>query len=194
MGSGSSPVNGKRKIRDIALRSLTPAQWCRLLYRLANYLNAKHTLELGTCLGISALYLSEKSDSLVTTLEGNSALIPVAEAAIQKMDRSNIRIIPGNIDENLDEILQSLPAIDLVFMDANHQYIPTVSYAKKIWSQLRPGSILIADDIYRSEAMTRAWKTIQNFESCACTIDLFRWGLAVQGPSKLSGHHKWTIS
>jgi predicted O-methyltransferase YrrM len=193
LGCGSQIGVGTRKISDLASKSLSPPAWCRLLHRLTEYLHARNIIELGTSLGISALHLSIKADCEVTTLEGNPGLKAPLEAAIQNLKRKNIRLIVGNINETLPEALGSMPPVDLAFLDANHRQNPTVDYAQKIWNHLRPGGILITDDIHRSAEMGRAWKTISQIEGCAATIDLFRWGIAVKGPSVLNGHHRWTI-
>jgi predicted O-methyltransferase YrrM len=193
LGAGSQTDVAKRKISDLASQSLSPPVWCRLLHRLTEYLQAKNIIELGTCLGISTLYLSIRDDSEVTTLEGNESLKNPAGNAFKNLERKNIRLITGNIDATLPITLGSMPLLDMAFLDANHRLNPTVAYAEKIWNHLRPGGILITDDIHRSAEMGLAWKTICQLKGCAATIDLFRWGIAVKGPSVLNGHHRWTI-
>ncbi|MFZ9982917.1 MAG: O-methyltransferase, partial [Cyclobacteriaceae bacterium] len=146
-----------------------------------------------TSLGISTLYLSIKNDVKVTTLEGSQSLKQLAEFAFDNLGRKNIELIIGNIDDTLSPALESMPIVDLAFLDANHRLAPTVAYAEKLWSHLKPGGVLIADDIHRSAEMGKSWKHILKMKGCSASFDLFRWGLVVKEPSNLDGHHIWSI-
>lgn len=190
-GSASFKLPVKISIKKIAQRSLTPERWCQLFPRIIDYLDAKYILELGTSLGISTLYLSDKTDVKVWTVEGNVAIAEIARELFLSHKRKTIDLIIGDLDQNLDEVLNSIPFLDFVFMDANHKFKPTITYAEKIWKKLRPEGILVADDINRSDEMLSAWRKIQNFSECSASFNLFRWGILVKGPSKLKGHHIW---
>lgn len=191
-GSGILGYPASRTVSSIAATSLTPARWSRLLYRLLKYTKAKNILELGTCLGINSLYLSDNPEVKVWTIEGNPQLASLAAEFFSVNGRKNITLIQGEIDKHLEEVLGSMAFVDLSFMDANHRYQPTLKYGRTIWGKLSPGGMLIADDINRSPEMRNAWSELSQSEGCAAAIDLFRWGILVKAPSELTGNHTWS--
>ena len=71
LGAGSH-VNNKqqKKIADIAGHALKPPKLAQLLYRLAADLKPRNIVELGTSLGITAVYLQNAAPAAkVYTLE-----------------------------------------------------------------------------------------------------------------------------
>ena len=191
LGSGNPTTTGTIKIRELARKSLTPSKWCRLLARLTQNIQAKNILELGTSFGISTLYLSANPESKVWTMEGNQSIAFRAQQIFESLQRLNIKLIVGNIDQRLPEALEIIPDLDLVFLDANHRYAPTIRYAERIAERLNPGGLMIVDDIHRSKEMDQAWRKLQANSAFNASIDLFRWGILIKGPSDLNGHHIW---
>ena len=191
LGSGHSAGSGSSKVKDIASKSLTPEKWCRLLIRLSESIQAKNILELGTSLGISALYLSSNTERKVWTMEGNAAVATIAAQLFSANHRTNIELVSGNIDEELGPLLDRLPELDFIFLDANHRYEPTLRYAEQVLLKLRSGGLIIADDIHRSKEMNQAWNELRFNPEIQGSINLFRWGILVKGPSEINGHHIW---
>ena len=191
LGSGTQLPGKNKTVSQTASTSLTPAKWSRLLTRLLKYCEAKDVLELGTCLGINTLYISNDSQVNIKTIEGNPHLASLSGHLFKESGRKNIELITGSIDTHLEQMLASFLEIDLAFLDANHRYEPTVRYASMIWEKIRPGGILIADDNNRSAGMRKAWNELKKFENCQATFDLFRWGIMFKSPSPLHGHHTW---
>ena len=72
LGAGSHlNNNNQKKISDIARNALKPPKLAQLLYRLAIDLKPRNIIELGTCLGITTIYLQKAApDAKVYTLEG----------------------------------------------------------------------------------------------------------------------------
>lgn len=190
-GSGSQIPIKTRTVSGVSDTSITPARWSRLLCRLLQYNKVKHILELGTCLGINALYISNDPEVKLWTIEGNPQLASLSEEVFKINGRKNIILIQGEIDKHLDAVLNSMSFVDLAFLDANHRYQPTLKYGTAIWAKLKPGRMLIADDINRSSEMRRAWTELSQLEDCSAVIDLYRWGILVKGPSELTGNHIW---
>jgi predicted O-methyltransferase YrrM len=73
--------------------------------------------------------------------------------------------------------LNSLPKLDLVFFDGNHQKVPTLDYFHHCLTKAHENSIFIFDDIHWSSEMDEAWQQIQGHEQVSLTIDLFQFGL-----------------
>jgi predicted O-methyltransferase YrrM len=85
-GAGSV-IEGHKKIRkvsNIAASALSPAFQCRWLFRICNLYKPLTIIELGTSLGISALYMAEGSSrqSTLYTLEGAPEIARLARRNI----------------------------------------------------------------------------------------------------------------
>ncbi|MGA0555135.1 O-methyltransferase [Larkinella sp. VNQ87] len=178
-GAGSR-INASREraIRDIAKNSQKPARFGRLLYRLIQRLDAKLILDLGTSLGITTLYEAAAApQAQLLTFEGCPQTAAVASNNFQKLNRSNIEIITGNLDETLTDRLKTVERIDFAFFDANHRYEPTMRYFEIALSKIHNDSCFVFDDIHWSDEMEQAWEQIKAHPAVTVTIDLFYVGL-----------------
>ncbi len=179
LGAGSRVQhNAKRRISEIARHAAKRPKYCRLLFRIVNYFNPKHILELGTSLGISTSYLaSARSHSTVTTLEGSPEIAQIAKSTFKKLHLDNIRMINGDFDDTLEGAVQEMPALDLAFIDGNHRQEPTLRYFETCLSKVHNNSILIFDDINWTVEMEEAWETIKAHPAVTLTIDTFYFGM-----------------
>lgn len=169
--------NTNRSIKYIARTSSSSVKFSCFLKRVAYYIDAKSILELGTSFGLNTSYLANKKDAQVTTIEGSQEIAAVALDNFQKLDFDNIKLIEGNIDNMLPEILSEMKSLDLVYMDANHTYDATISYFNQIQPLLTDSSIIIIDDIHWSEGMYKAWKELCTRKEVSLSIDIFDAGL-----------------
>lgn len=177
-GAGSKIKNENRKVSEVAKYAAKQPRYGRLLHRMAGHYKTKNILELGTSLGISSAYLaSANADSRVITMEGWPEILQLAKETFQKLHLDNITTVEGNFDDTLDSVLASMPAIDLAFIDGNHQETPTLNYFEKCLPKIHNDSILIFDDIYWTKGMEKAWKTIKAHPEVRLTIDTFYIGI-----------------
>lgn len=185
-GTGTS---GTRSVASLARRSLAPAKVGQLLFKLVDRFRAQTVVELGTSLGITSLYLAKaRPEAQVYTFEGSLAL---ADLAAQHLaEAKNIHLVRGNLDTTLAQTLAQLPRLDLVFLDANHRYEPTLRYTKLCLDHAHEGSILVLDDIHWSAEMEQAWEEIKGLPSVMLTIDLFRVGLVFLRHNQPKQHFK----
>lgn len=189
LGAGSKHfTNSKRAIRDIADTSLSDLRFSLLYLRIANHINAKSIVELGTSLGINALYLAQKKDAKVFTFEGSESIAEVAQDTFAFADAKNIELIKGNIDSTLYSNLSRMPKIDLAFMDANHQYAPTIRYFDCLLDKIHHKSVVILDDIHSSPEMEKAWYELRKHELVYTSMDLYRCGILFFDPSLTKQH------
>lgn len=179
MGAGSRVKKEKtRKVCEIAASSLKPSKFSQLLFRMADHYAAGNILELGTSLGITTAYLASAGKKVqVTTLEGASEVAAIASANFRKLGLSNIELIQGNFDDTLEAVLQKNKRFDMVFVDGNHRYEPTLRYFRQLLPFVHENSILIFDDIHWSSEMEQAWKEIMAHEAVTLSIDLFFIGI-----------------
>ena len=175
---GAIPGSTHRRVADLARTASMPDYYGKVLYRLVQYFNPSNILELGTCLGIGTSYLASPSSSAtVTTIEGSENLSALAKRNFAGWILGNITTIQGNFDTVLPNLLTSSSHFDLVFIDGNHRYEPTLRYFNLLMGHLQAGSILVFDDIYWSREMTDAWQAIKADSRLSLTIDIYRFGI-----------------
>ena len=179
LGAGSKVNNDQtKKIRDIARNALKPRRLAQLLYRLAADLKPLNIIELGTCLGITTVYLQNASPKAkVYSLEGSPETAAVALETFQKAGLTNIAEITGNFDDTLPGVIKELDQLDFVFVDGNHQRDATLKYFEWCLPKVHEDTMLIFDDIYWSEGMKEAWSVIKAHPRVTVTVDLFWIGL-----------------
>lgn len=178
-GAGSRiKKTNTRSIETIASSSLKPRKFGQLLFRIVNYYAPATILELGTSLGITTAYLaSAKTCSQVITMEGAISVAEVAAANFHKLQLNNIRLVNGNFDDTLPEVVKQTGKVDLAFIDGNHRYEPTVRYYHALLPAVHEHSVLIFDDIHWSKEMEQAWEEIRMDKQVTLSIDLFFIGL-----------------
>lgn len=177
----------KQKVCDIAARSLSSSKYSALYQRAIKKYNCTNVVELGTSLGVNTLYLAE-SATQVTTLEGSEAIAGLAELTFQFAGAENIRLIHGNINATLPDLIQKERKIDFAFIDANHTYKDTINYFNLLLKSIHEKSILVLDDIHYSAEMHRAWNEIARSPLVHGSADLYRAGFIFFDPSLNKQH------
>lgn len=189
LGSGSHVNDGAtRRVSDIARTSLSPARRSRLLDRLADHFGCQRIIELGTSLGVNTLYLATDRIRRVTTFEGCPEISRVARNNFAKAGIQNIVQVVGDLAETLPTWLDENKVVDLVFIDANHRYAPTMAYFEMIKPALHHKSVVVVDDIHYHAEMEKAWGDLQGDKAVRGSADLFRTGILFFDPS-LSKQH-----
>src|ERR1700761_5303876 len=95
LGAGSHVNNNRqKKISDIAAHALKPPKLAQLLYRITTDLQPKNIIELGTCLGVTTIYLQKAApEAKVYTLEGSPETAAVAKQEFSKASLNSIELI-----------------------------------------------------------------------------------------------------
>ena len=179
LGAGSnSKAKDKRKIKDIAKKYSQPIRYGRLLFRLAKHFQPEIILELGTSLGISAMYQSlAVPQSKIITIEGCPKTAEIAQENFNQLNQQNIELISGNFNDVLPDVLKNINKLDFAFFDGNHTKEATIEYFNQCLKKSHSKTLFIFDDIHWSEGMEDAWNFIKNHEKVIITIDLFFMGL-----------------
>jgi len=179
LGAGSHVNNNKQKrVGDIAKNALKPPRLAQLLYRLAADAQPANIVELGTCLGITSIYLQKAApDAKVYTLEGCPQTAGVAKRSFAKAKADSIQLVVGNFDDTLPDVIAGLDKLDFVYVDGNHRKDATLKYFEWCLPKVHEGTLLIFDDIYWSEGMKAAWAEIKAHPKVTVTVDLFWIGL-----------------
>lgn len=174
---GTSKAKTTTIARELKNSAKSP-RLAQLLQRLCASNQSHYIIELGTNLGLSTAYLaSNNTQSQVYTLEGQPELCQIAQQNFKQLHLNNIQIIEGNIDDTLPRLIQQIPQIDLLFIDANHQYQATINYYNLAKSKVHKNTIIIFDDIHWSKGMQQAWNEIRQDPDIRLSIDIFHMGI-----------------
>ena len=186
LGAGSHVNNNRqKKISDIAHNALKPPKLAQLLYRLVADLKPSNIIELGTCLGITTLYLQKAAPQAeVYTMEGCPETAKIAKETLKKGDIDAVDPVIGNFDDTLPGVIKNLDQLDFVFVDGNHQKDATLNYFEWCLPKVHENTMLIFDDIYWSTGMKEAWEQIKAHPQVTVTIDLFWIGLVFFKPGQ----------
>ncbi|MFO7614283.1 MAG: class I SAM-dependent methyltransferase [Bacteroidales bacterium] len=165
------------KISDIARRSLTSPAKAKRLFRLAQFLQAQHMLEMGTSLGITASYLAlSNRDAQLVTLEGCPELSRKAKEHFNQLELHNVDLLTGPFSETLGTALDRLGRADLVYIDGHHHGIAMLDYFNQCLPFITNGSIIVFDDIRYSPEVEKAWNTICGRQEVRVSLDFFSSG------------------
>jgi len=191
-GAGSKTGPGSRSVADITRHAAKSPKYGQLLFRIAQYYHPHYIIELGTSLGISSAYLAlADRSSVMVTGEGNYAVASLAKNNFESVGLTNVRIITGNFDNTLPEMVSAIPHIDLAFIDANHRKKPTLAYFNELLKKTTGSSVIIFDDIHWSAGMEDAWREIKEHPSVMLTIDIFFFGIIFFRPEfKVKQHFR----
>jgi predicted O-methyltransferase YrrM len=178
-GAGAKANNAKtRTISNIIRFSSKNKKYYELISNIIDFYQYKNILELGTSLGISSAYMSiSKSNPAITTFEGCPNTLEIAKENFTKLQIENINAIVGNIDNTLPAYLMHILDFDLVYIDANHRFAPTLVYFELLKQKAKPNSCIIFDDIYWSAEMTKAWQVIKADKTVSVSLDFFEIGI-----------------
>lgn len=187
-GTGNKQQNS---ISKIASKSLKPAKYGQLLYRLSEYIKAQNVLELGTSFGLTTSYLAASSSGRkCVSLEGSQQIASLAIENFNKLCIKNIEIVVGNIDITLSKVLNDFERLDLVFIDANHKSEAVLSYFDQCLTKVQNESIVVLDDIHLTSEMEEAWEKIKEHPRVRTTIDLFQLGIVFFNTDLYKKHYK----
>lgn len=191
LGAGSKKLSRRRKVSEITKVSVIPRKYGELLFRLVNYFRPRAILELGTSLGLSALYMYKAAPKAeLISVEGCPNTYQFAKAAIESFigaplpDEASLLAHQGRgpvlRNARFEEFLVNEMddrKFDFIYIDGNHTCEATINYFLTLLAHINENSVMIFDDIYWSPGMTKAWEEIKAHPSVTVTIDLFKLGI-----------------
>jgi predicted O-methyltransferase YrrM len=123
-----------------------PAADGRMLRLLAEAVNAKNVVEIGTSTGISGMWFAialERTGGHLTTFELDHRRAELARAHFRKAGVERlITLVEGDAHQNITRLKDP---VDIVFIDAEKEGY--VDYLNKILPLVRPGGLILAHNV-----------------------------------------------
>lgn len=183
-GTGSKKFNdNSRVIKDIASISATKPSFGGMFQKLVEHHNVKSILELGTSVGVGAMYFAKTNESTsVTTIEACPETYSFTKKQFAKLDVKNVEFVNSTFDEVFEKNLLQKKRYELIYIDGNHNSKSVIKYFDYIVENLTDKKfIIIVDDINWSIDMHNAWKRICRTQKNSLRIDLYRMGIVFAG-------------
>jgi predicted O-methyltransferase YrrM len=175
-----------------------------MLHLLAKHHRSEFIFELGSCAGLSAAYLASV-DTLqqLWTVEGAPNLAAIAKQTLVPWQKT-ANVYTGHFDDAIDELsAKHAGQWDFIYIDGHHEKIATIHYFNRMLPALRPGAMVVFDDISWSQDMREAWDLVRTREEFSDAIDFGSIGVCLlkselnqQSPAKqwnlqpILGRHK----
>ncbi len=178
-GAGSHVMkNNNRNVSDIYKNSAIRKKYGEILFRLITRYKSNTTIELGTSLGVSTLYLAMPDrQNRVFTIEGCPESAGVAAKVFIRLELNNVNSLVGRFYDVLPDVLNKIETLDFLFVDGHHEQDATVDYFNMCKLKAGNNSVFVFDDIHWSEGMERAWDEICRDSDVTLSVDLFQLGL-----------------
>lgn len=179
LGAGSKKFrSNKRKISEIAKHGISSRKQSEIYFKLINYLKSEIIIELGTSIGLNTLYLKAAApNGKLFTLEGSTALCSFAKRLFEEKNLNGIEVVEGNFKDTLLLLLKRIETFDVLYIDGDHTYDSTKLYFEMALQKKHSNSVIIFDDIYWSEDMTKCWDEIKDHAEVKMSIDCFYFGM-----------------
>lgn len=140
-----------------------------LLEILCRMHRPERILEIGTCVGFSAMLMHTACPSAeIVTIERNPAMIMSAKLNFEHFGVESIRLLEGDAAD----ILPTLEGLfDLIFIDAaKGQYI---SFFDECCRLLRPGGMIAADNVLFNGCVASGKPDIRRNQTIVCRLRSF---------------------
>jgi len=175
---GTGKNTGHEQVSYIAKTSSVRPKFGHILHQLVKYFKPQIMIELGTCLGISTLYmLHDFEGTHFYSIEGSPARQNIAKSHLETLKKQNLILLQNSFEKELPSVLAKHNTIDLIFIDGNHTFEATQEYFTLFLPYMNEKSILVFDDIHWSKDMLNVWEYIYQHPKVSLTIDVFQFGI-----------------
>ncbi|MBR2647379.1 MAG: hypothetical protein IKD55_00940 [Sediminibacterium sp.] len=149
-----------------------------LLFRLVHYFSPQQILEIGHSFGITTAYMAAaKETANVVALIPDSRYASLTSETCASLQRNNISLKVGNIDNTLQPLLQTIRKVDLCYMHNCFEEDGFMRYFDQVHPFLHEFSVLVIHPIRMDDQATKNWKAMVKRSDIKLTIDLFDMGL-----------------
>jgi caffeoyl-CoA O-methyltransferase len=143
----------------------------RVLRLLAEAVGAKHVVEIGTSTGYSGLWFClalQATGGRLTTFEIDHGRATTARENFKRAGVAQIAtVVEGDAHEKIAQVNEP---VDVAFIDADKDGYP--DYLRKLLPKVRPGGLIIADNLTMASAYREAVTTNPDLETVVWGRDL----------------------
>lgn len=143
----------------------------RMLRLLTEAVGAKHVVEIGTSTGYSGLWFCmalQATGGQLTTFEIDHGRAATARENFKRAGVTQIAtVVEGNAHEKIAQVSEP---VDVVFIDADKDGYP--DYLRQLLPKVRPGGLIIADNLNMAPAYREAVTTNPALETVVWGRDL----------------------
>lgn len=174
-----------QSVKDVVLVS-KKARSAALLFHITRALKPKNIIEMGTNVGISSAYIgagqiaSQVAAPALVTMEFSPYRARIAQGIHHDIGLEQVKIVLGDFKDTLALTLSDIEAPDLIFIDGNHKFKPTLRYTEMFLENATKDAVFIYDDIRWSDGMEKAWKQLMDHPEFQTVLDLNTMGISVR--------------
>ncbi|MGD9693392.1 MAG: O-methyltransferase [Phycisphaerales bacterium] len=168
---------------QVCTRVSSPRRGKALLHELIRIHQPQWIIELGSAFGIGSLAMASAlepdAECRFDGVEYEGWRAKIAQDGLSELRPRDARIHAGRIEDILPDIVRGAnPGPDFAFVDAEHTYEATMGYHRLLSDCVRPGAIIVYDDIGWSPDMRRFWTDVVRDPRITDAISLGdRWGI-----------------
>lgn len=157
----------------------------KLLFRLVNHIQPSTLLEIGTCSGLSTLYMSAVGKSIrCISVDNVNDMNKFASRLLGDIENVQLRV--GDISQSLPDIVDSLQKID--FLHLNYSYVND-DILEVCLSKVHSYSIMVIEGIHDSKEMQKWWNRVIDDDRIGITFDLYSIGIIFFDKMKIKQHY-----
>lgn len=143
---------------------------------LIQYLPLEHILEIGTSYGTNTAAIScAKKNLNITTLEQSEKIGAIANKMFEKFNLKNTKLLIGDYHTTINNIVNK--KFDLIYLSKRHNELITLELFTSCLPFINNNSVIMFENIHRSNKMERVWDQVKSHSKVTVTIDTFQWGL-----------------
>ncbi|MDH6358399.1 SAM-dependent methyltransferase [Parabacteroides sp. PF5-9] len=149
-----------------------------LLFRLTNYFQSKHILQLGGAMGISTLYLTTYATDLrCVVLEDVEAFADVSRKVFDEAAHNPIDLRVGVYNVLLPRVISEMKTLDFVFFNIRNERADTYDLFTACLKAAGEQTVFVFDGIKSTPSMRKLWKQVCDHPEVSVTVDLFSLGI-----------------
>lgn len=190
-GAGSQQFSKfERTVSKVAKKAGMPFHQSKIISKIIDYLNIKTALELGTSVGLGSIAMACENPQLnIDTVEACKNTSNQAKLNFEHLNLNNVTVYNTDFQSFLNK-LDNTKIYDLIYIDGHHHKEASISYFNQLKQHIHKNSVVIIDDIYWSEKMAEAWKSICSDKDVKLSLDLYFWGIVFFKPELTKQHFK----
>ncbi|MDR1879743.1 MAG: class I SAM-dependent methyltransferase [Tannerellaceae bacterium] len=169
---------GDKAVGRLVRREAVDPKRGALLFRIAHYFKVRNIVQIGSCMGLSTLYLTSYNGGLrCVVLERVPAYASVSRQVYDEAARTPVDLRVGDCKALLPEALIELERVDLVYVHTLFEENDMEWLFNACLKYVHTRTICIFDGIKATAGMRKFWKTVCAHPDVTVTVDLYSMGV-----------------